>query len=450
MAEQWLMYDVATIAVKAGRGGDGAMSFRREAYVPRGGPDGGNGGRGGDVILVVNPHLNTLAHFQHRRRFEAEDGRNGGGQNKTGRSGKPRYVEVPPGTVVRDAETGRMLGDLTRPGQQLVVARGGRGGRGNAMFATPTNQAPQIAENGEPGERRTLALELKLIADIGIVGLPNAGKSTLLAALTAARPKIADYPFTTLRPNLGVAHLGDERTVVLADIPGLIEGASQGVGLGLEFLRHIERTRVLIHLIDGLSDDPLRDYHTVNREMAAFGHGLSDKPQIVAMTKMDLPDAQAAFELFVGEGKIADARRAAQDASSLHPPAFGSPAPNRPLAVLPISAATGENVRELLNRAVRVLDALPPPAEPEPEPVTGLSPDRDASFEIVREGGGFRVISPMLERKVQMTRWDLDDSVAVFQRMLQNTGIGPELERLGIQPGDTVYIGDYELEWGEG
>ena len=450
MAEQWLMYDVATITVKAGRGGDGAMSFRREAYVPRGGPDGGNGGRGGDVILVVNPHLNTLAHFQHRRRFEAEDGRNGGGQNKTGRSGKPKYVEVPPGTVVRDAETGRVLGDLTRPGQQLVVARGGRGGRGNAMFATPTNQAPQIAENGEPGERRTLALELKLIADIGIVGLPNAGKSTLLAALTAARPKIADYPFTTLRPNLGVAHLDDERTVVLADIPGLIEGASQGVGLGLEFLRHIERTRVLIHLIDGLSDDPLRDYQTVNREMAAFGHGLSDKPQIVAMTKMDLPDAQAAFELFVGEGKIADARRAAQDASSLHLPAFGSPAPNRPLAVLPISAATGENVRELLNRAVRVLDALPPPAELEPEPALDLSLERDASFEIVREGGGFRVISPMLERKVQMTRWDLDDSVAVFQRMLQSTGIGPELERLGIQPGDTVYIGDYELEWGEG
>jgi len=450
MAEQWLMYDTATITVKAGRGGDGAMSFRREAYVPRGGPDGGNGGRGGDVILVVNPHLNTLLHFQHRRRFEAEDGRNGRGQNKTGRSGKPRYIGVPPGTLVRDAETGRVLGDLIRPHQQLVVARGGRGGRGNAVFATPTNQAPQIAENGEPGERRTLALELKLIADIGIVGLPNAGKSTLLAALTAARPKIANYPFTTLRPNLGVAHLDEERTVVLADIPGLIEGASQGVGLGLEFLRHIERTRVLIHLIDGLSDDPLRDYQTVNREMAAFGHGLGDKPQIVAMTKMDLPDAQAAFELFVGEGRIADARRTAHDAASLRPLPLGSPAPARPLAVLPISAATGENVRELLSRAVRVLDALPPPAEPEPEAVPGISPNRDTSFEIIREGSGFRVISPMLERKVQMTRWDLDDSVAAFQRVLQNTGIAPELERLGIQPGDTVYIGDYELEWGEG
>lgn len=443
MAEQSFMYDLATITVKAGRGGDGMMSFRREARVPRGGPDGGNGGRGGDVILVVNPRLNTLMRFQHQRRFEAEDGRNGGSQNRTGRSGRPKYVEVPPGTVVRDAETGRLLGDLTRPGQQLIVARGGRGGRGNAMFATPTNQAPQIAENGEPGERRALRLELKLIADIGIIGLPNAGKSTLLSALTAAKPKIADYPFTTLRPNLGVAYLDDERTVVLADIPGLIEGASEGAGLGHDFLRHIERTRVLIHLLDGLSDDPLADYETVNREMAAFGHGLADKPQVVAMTKMDLPDARAAFELFVGEGRIADARCAPPD----EPDALLS-APGRPLSVLPISAATGENVRELLSRAARVLDALPslPAVEPEPDAL----PEPETSFEVVREGNGFRVISPLLERRVQITRWDLDDAVLQFQRFLERSGIGPELERLGIQPGDVVYIGDYELEWGEG
>ncbi len=443
MAEQSFMYDLATITVRAGRGGDGMMSFRREARVPRGGPDGGNGGRGGDVILVVNPRLNTLMRFQHQRRFEAEDGRNGGSQNKTGRSGRPKYVEVPPGTVVRDAETGRVLGDLTRPGQQLIVAKGGRGGRGNAMFATPTNQAPQIAENGEPGERRTLRLELKLIADIGIIGLPNAGKSTLLAALTAAKPKIADYPFTTLRPNLGVAYLDDERTIVLADIPGLIEGASKGAGLGHDFLRHIERTRVLIHLLDGLSDDPLADYETVNREMAAFGHGLADKPQVVAMTKMDLPDARAAFELFVGEGRIADARRAPPDEPDVLPSA-----PGRSLSVLPISAATGENVRELLSRAARVLDALPPLPEVEPEPE--VLPEPEASFEVVREGNGFRVISPLLERRVQTTRWDLDDAVLQFQRFLDRSGVGPELERLGIQPGDVVYIGDYELEWGEG
>ncbi len=443
MSQRPLFYDQATITVQAGRGGNGALSFRREAHVPRGGPDGGNGGRGGDVILVVNPHLNTLLPFQYQRHFEAEDGRHGSGQNKTGRSGRPKYVEVPPGTLVRDAESGRLLGDLTRAGQQLIVARGGRGGRGNAAFATPTNQVPLIAENGEPGERRTLHLELKLIADVGIVGLPNAGKSTLLAALTAARPKIADYPFTTLRPNLGVAALGEDRALVLADIPGLIEGASQGAGLGLEFLRHIERTRLLIHLLDGLSDDPLRDYEIVNRELAAFGHGLSEKPQLVAMTKMDLPDAQAAFELFVGEGRMADGRDVPLDALPLHPPAQGQP----PL-VLPISAASGLNTRELLRRAAYLLDVLPAPAAAEPEPMPIYEPD--APFEIVRERGGFRVISPALERTVQMTRWDLDDSVSMFQRVLYERGVGQALEQMGIRPGDPVYIGDYELEWGEG
>jgi GTP-binding protein len=440
-----MFYDQAVIRVRAGRGGDGASSFRREAYVPRGGPDGGNGGRGGDVILVVNRHLNSLSHFQHRRRFEAEDGRHGAGKNMTGRGGKPRYIEVPPGTVVRDADTSRLLGDLTQPDQQLVVAKGGRGGRGNALFATPTNQAPRIAENGAPGEAHTLRLELKLIADIGIVGLPNAGKSTLLSVLTAARPKIADYPFTTLRPNLGVSHLGGERTVVLADIPGLIEGASDGVGLGHEFLRHIERTRVLIHLIDGLSEDPVRDIRTVNRELAAFGHGLADKPQVVAMTKMDLPDARAAFELYVSEGRMRDAKPTQRDEVE----GQGADRGSHTLTVLPISAASGDNVRELLNRAVQVLDALPPTEFAEPEPVLAIDSEPSAGFDIVREGGGFRVISPMLERKVQMTRWDLDDSVAMFQRTLQGSGIGPELERRGIRPGDIVYIGDYEMEWGE-
>jgi GTP-binding protein len=443
MSQRPLFYDQATITVQAGRGGNGALSFRREAYVPRGGPDGGNGGRGGDVILVVNPHLNTLLRFQYQHHFEAEDGRHGSGQNKTGRSGRPKYVEVPPGTLVRDAESGQLLGDLTRAGQQLIVARGGRGGRGNAAFATPTNQVPLIAENGEPGERRTLHLELKLIADVGIIGLPNAGKSMLLATLTAARPKIADYPFTTLRPNLGVAALSDERAIVLADIPGLIEGASQGAGLGLEFLRHIERTRLLIHLLDGLSDDPLKDYETVNREMAAFGHGLSEKPQLVAMTKMDLPDAQAAFELYLSEGRIADGRNVPLDALPVRPMAQGQP----PL-VLPISAASGLNTRELLRRAAYLLDVLPPPAAPEPTPT--LPPAPDAPFEIIPEQRGFRVISPALERKVQMTRWDLDDSVILFQRLLYESGVGQALEQRGIRPGDLVYIGDYELEWGEG
>lgn len=434
-----MFYDEATITVQAGKGGDGAMSFRREAHVPRGGPDGGNGGRGGHVILVVNPHLNTLLHFQHKRRFVAENGRNGGSQNKTGRSGKPRYVEVPPGTVVYDAETGQVLGDLTQRGQQLIVARGGRGGRGNAMFATPANQAPRIAENGAPGERRVLRLELKLIADIGIVGKPNAGKSTLLAALTAAKPKIANYPFTTLRPNLGVASVSDDRTVVLADIPGLIEGAHQGVGLGIEFLRHIERTRVLIHLLDGLSEDPLKDFETVNSEMRAFGHGLIDKPQVVAMTKMDLPDARAAFELYEGSGLMVNALNQPPEPVRLE---------QRPLPVLPISSASRQGLRELLNRAVHILDTLPEPVQMTTSP-SDEAEEAEPPFTITREDGCFRVHSPKLERRVLMTRWDLDDAVLAFQRALKSSGVGPALEQMGIKPGDTVLIGDFELEWTE-
>ncbi len=426
-----MVYDEAVITVKGGRGGDGAMSFRREAHVPRGGPDGGNGGKGGDVILVVNPHLNTLLRFQRQRYFAAENGRPGSGKNMTGRSGRPKVIEVPPGTVVYDADTGLLLGDLASPSQQLVVARGGRGGRGNAAFVSPTNQAPRIAENGEPGEMRHLRLELKLIADIGIVGLPNAGKSTLLAALTAARPKIANYPFTTLRPNLGVAQVDANRSVVLADIPGLIEGAHLGAGLGTEFLRHIERTRVLIHLIDGLSEDPARDYETVNNELRAFGHGLIEKPQIVAMTKMDLPDARAAYELFAKAGL------------QVRDPGTGL---ETTVPLMAISAVNGEQVRELLQRAVRVLDTLPPP-QPMPIPKLPATKQRETDFAIYREAEGFRVLSPYLERKAQMTRWDLEDSVLAFQRALKQSGVGPELERLGIQPGDIVFIGDFELEW---
>jgi GTP-binding protein len=421
-----MFYDQARITVRGGTGGNGVVSFRRESMVPRGGPDGGNGGRGGDVILVANRHLNSLYAFQYRRIFEAPDGKPGRGKNQTGRSGKDLCVEVPPGTVIRDAETEAVLGDLTAPDQQLIVARGGRGGRGNTVFATASNQAPQMAENGSPGESFELLLELKLIADIGIVGLPNAGKSTLLSVLTSAHPKIGNYPFTTLEPNLGVAEVDGARTVVLADIPGLIEGASHGAGLGHEFLRHIERTRVLIHVLDGLSLDPAQDYQTIQKELQAFGHGLGDKPQIVAMNKMDLPDAQAAYELFCH--------------------AEGTPAALKDCA--PISAATGEGVRPLLMQAVQLLDQLPPVTQLEAEPMLQeITAAQD--FQIKREGGGFRVISPMLVKRVETTRWDLDEAVQRFQNLLQRSGISAELEQRGIKKGDTVYIGDYELEWSE-
>src|SRR5512135_1129302 len=287
-----MFFDTAQIQVTAGDGGNGAVAFRREKYVPFGGPSGGDGGHGGSVILVVDPRLSTLSAFQHKTKFAARRGDNGRNKDQTGHSGADLRIPIPPGTVVRDADTGLLVADLTAPGAEVRVARGGRGGRGNARFATSTNQAPRMAENGEPGESRTLMLELKLIADVGIVGLPNAGKSTLLASVSAARPKIADYPFTTLEPYLGVATLDDETTLVLADIPGLIEGASRGAGLGHEFLRHIQRTRVLIHLLDGESADPVADYSQINSELALFDPRLAEKPQIVALNKIDQPAVQ--------------------------------------------------------------------------------------------------------------------------------------------------------------
>ncbi|MFN2194577.1 MAG: GTPase ObgE, partial [Anaerolineales bacterium] len=285
-----MFIDETKISVRAGKGGDGVVHFRREKFVPRGGPDGGDGGKGGDVILQVNPRLNTLSSIRYQEKFNAPDGKQGGPSNRTGKSAQNLVIEVPPGTVIYDDETGEVVGDLTAPDQLLVVAEGGRGGRGNARFANARNQAPRIAEKGAPGEENQLRLVLKLIADIGIVGVPNAGKSTFLSAVTQARPKIAAYPFTTIEPNLGVAELDDDTTLVLADIPGLIEGAHQGVGLGDNFLRHIQRTVVLIHLLDGLAPDPLADYAQINTELALFDPDLAQKPQVVALNKYDLPD----------------------------------------------------------------------------------------------------------------------------------------------------------------
>lgn len=286
-----MFLDEAQVYVASGRGGDGAVHFRREKYVPRGGPDGGDGGKGGDVVLEVVPTLNTLAVFRHRSKYRAENGARGGSSNKTGKDGASVIVQVPPGTLVRNEADGALLADLIQPGQRLVVCRGGRAGRGNARFATSRNQAPRMAERGEPGEERRLNLELRLIADIGIVGVPNAGKSTLLAGVTNARPKIAAYPFTTLEPNLGVAELDDDLTLVLADIPGLIEGAHLGHGLGDRFLKHIERTKVLVHLIDVspyTERDPVRDFEVIMKELEAYSPNLAARPQIIAANKIDL------------------------------------------------------------------------------------------------------------------------------------------------------------------
>lgn len=291
--------DQAIIQVKSGDGGPGCVSFRREKYVPRGGPDGGDGGRGGHVILAASSQKDTLFRFHLNQHFRAENGRPGEGQNRHGRNGADLVVQLPTGTVVRDSETGALLVDLTQPGQQFIVAPGGRGGQGNARFATSTHRAPRFAQPGEPGQEFRLRLELKLLADVGLIGLPNAGKSTLISRISAARPKIADYPFTTLIPNLGVVAIDEEHSFVVADIPGLIEGASQGAGLGHQFLRHVQRCRLLVHLLDANQidpDDPLADFRTINAELTAYDPELAAKPQIVVVNKMDLTGADASFQ----------------------------------------------------------------------------------------------------------------------------------------------------------
>ncbi len=417
-----MFLDQAVIIVRAGKGGDGVVHFRREKYVPFGGPDGGDGGKGGDVYLEVVPTLNTLSSFRHKSRFQAQDGVRGGKQNMTGRSGEDLFINVPPGTIVYDDETGETLGDLTQAEQRMLVAKGGRGGRGNARFTSSRNQAPRQAERGEPAQERQLRLELKLIADIGIVGVPNAGKSTLLASVSNAKPKIAPYPFTTLEPNLGVSELDDETTLVLADIPGLIEGAHMGLGLGHDFLRHIQRTRVLIHLLDGLAEDPLLDLAQINSELALFDPDLAEKPQIVALNKIDLPEVAAIWD------KIE---------TSLKERGY------EPMAV---SALAGTNVRQLLYRTAQLLDQVPPASEIAAMPVYRV-PSDPREFHVQREPKGWRVSGEAIERAAAMTYWEYDQSVRRFQRILQTLGIEDALRQAGVKTGDTVYIGEFELEW---
>ncbi len=422
-----MFYDEAKIFVRSGDGGDGMISFRREKFVRQGGPDGGDGGRGGNVIFVASSHLNSLVTFQRNKHYRAGNGVHGTVQRMTGASGDDLRLEAPVGTIIRNAETGDVLADLTQPGQEVVVLAGGRGGRGNIHYATSARQAPRIAERGEPGEELWLKLELKLIADVGIVGVPNAGKSTLLSVVSAARPKIADYPFTTLQPNLGVVTIGEYDTLVLADIPGLIEGASEGVGLGHDFLRHIERTRVLIHLLDGVGADPLADWRMINEELALYNPGLAAKPQLVVLNKIDLPDAQAAEP---------DVRAAIT--------AAGYP-------FMSISAVTGQGVQAMLYEIKRLADATPvTSAVTSDEPIIIRPPSDGKAFTIKREGGDrWRVRGKEIERIASMTYFEFDDSLTRFQTVLERSGITAALTEAGVKVGDTVFIGDQELEWGE-
>ncbi|HSR34478.1 MAG TPA: GTPase ObgE [Anaerolineae bacterium] len=418
-----MFFDEAKINVKSGDGGDGSVAFRREKFVPFGGPSGGNGGRGGDVYLVADRNLNTLVHFKKRVHFKAETGGRGSGKNQQGKMGEDRQVPVPQGTIVYDADTGEFLADLVEDGQQVLVARGGRGGRGNAAFASPTNQAPRLAEHGEPGQERWLRLEMKLIADVGVIGMPNAGKSTLLSVVSAARPKIAAYPFTTLQPNLGVVQVDEYQSFVMADVPGLIEGASEGVGLGHQFLRHVERTRLLIHLLDGAAADPLADHETINRELAQFSERLAAKPQIVVLNKMDLPDAQAWWPLV---------KEAMQEQG---------------VEVYAISAVSGQGVRALMQLTSERLGTLPAIDLAPEAPAVFRPAEREDAFFIEQEEGGWRVRGVRVERVAAMTPFVLPEAAARFQRQLRAMGVVQALEEAGVQSGDLVRIGDRELEW---
>jgi GTP-binding protein len=423
-------YDRAQIMVQAGDGGDGSAGFRREAHVPRGGPDGGDGGRGGHIYLLADQHLNTLLPFREQRRFKASRGGNGGGSRKHGRDGQDLIVRVPPGTVARTTIEGQPYEvDLAAPGMRLLAARGGKGGLGNVHFATSTHQVPRIAELGQPGEAFEIELELKLLADVGLVGFPNAGKSTLLSIVSAARPKIGSYPFTTLQPNLGVVGIGDY-SFVAADIPGLIEGAHRGVGLGFDFLRHVERTRLLIHVVDAAGvdgRDPLEDYRQINEELRRYQPELALRPQIVALNKADLPEAQANLERL----------RAAIDL----PPAD----------VFVISAATRAGVDTLMQQAAARLLELPgPDRAPREEQLAWPVPEVDERlFSVEPEGEGWRVRGKKIERLISMTNFAQSESLMRIQRVLQASGISNALLAAGVQEGDTVYIEKAALIWSD-
>ena len=423
-----MFLDRVKIWVRAGDGGAGAATFRKEAHVPRGGPDGGDGGRGGSVYLRVDPGQTTLRDFQYKHHFKATPGGPGTRARRHGKAGDDLFLDVPPGTAVLDDESSALLADLVATGQQAMVARGGRGGLGNTHFKTATHQAPKHAQKGEPGEERWVRLELRLIADVGLVGLPNAGKSTLLAAVTAAQPKIADYPFTTLEPNLGVMNLGDddERRPTIADVPGLIEGASSGAGLGHAFLRHVERTRVLVHVVDGSSKDSEWDHEVIREELRAHDPALLEKPMLVAFNKLDLPVARDAWPGF-------EAARRAEGT-----------------AVVGLSAATGEGLATFRARLAELLpsaEELEAPPEPAGVVVHRIDSMLDG-FVVERDrDGAFRVRGKRIERIAAQTNFDVEESAERFQRDLERMGIDAELRQAGVTPGDLVRIGASELEW---
>lgn len=420
-----MFYDKAKVFVKGGDGGNGAVAFRREKYVPLGGPSGGDGGSGGNVIFVADEGLRTLVDFRYQRHYKADRGEHGQGKGMHGSKAGDLIVRVPVGTVLKEAESEEFIGDMVENGQEIIVAAGGRGGRGNARFATAANKAPRVAEKGEPGAERWITLELKLLADVGLVGFPNAGKSTLISRISAAKPKIADYPFTTLVPNLGMVRMPDGDSFVVADIPGLIEGAHAGAGLGHEFLRHIERTRILVHVVDMAGSegrDPIEDFKTINKELEAYNPILAKRPQVVAANKMDLPGAEENFSRFKTE--------ITED-----------------IDMFPISAVTGQGIDPLMFKVAELFKTVGPP-EPvvsEEEKVTRVVAGE--RFTVHKDDGVFVIEGKEIERHYAMTDFNNEDAVKRFLRILKLMGVDDELRHQGAQNGDTIRIGNLEFDF---
>ncbi|WP_303825427.1 GTPase ObgE [Ruminococcus flavefaciens] len=423
-----MFVDQAKIKIKAGDGGDGAVSFHREKYVAAGGPDGGDGGRGGDVIFQVDDNFSTLIDFRYKRKYVADRGENGSSRNCTGKSAQPLIIKVPRGTVIRDAKSGRIMADMSTD-EPKVLARGGQGGKGNVHFATSTRQIPKFAKPGYPGEEFEVTLELKLLADVGLVGYPNVGKSTLISVVSAAKPKIANYHFTTLTPVLGVVRVDEEKSFVMADIPGLIEGAGDGVGLGHEFLRHVERCRLIVHVVDvsGIEGrDPCEDFDVINAELAKFNEELAERPQIVAANKSDM----------ASEEQIEKFRKYIEDKN---------------IPFFCISAATTQGTSELIKKVSEVLDTLPPIKEFEAEPIPQEELDEmlgvDKKFEVTVEDGIYFVDAPWIQPIMRTVDPDDYSSLQYFQRVLINSGIIAKLEEMGIQEGDTVSLEGFEFDF---
>lgn len=421
-----MFIDQAKIHINAGNGGNGSVSFRREIYVPNGGPNGGDGGKGGDIIFEVDSGMLTLMDFRYKRKYHAQNGENGSGNNKSGKNGDDLVIKVPPGTIVKDESTGRTLADLTENGQRQIVLMGGKGGKGNQHFATPTRQVPRFAESGIVGEEASVILELKLLADVGLIGYPSVGKSTILSVVTSAKPKIADYHFTTLTPNLGVVGKEYGLSFVIADIPGLIEGAHEGVGLGHEFLRHVERTKVLIHVVDisGMEGrDPIEDFDKINKELELYNPKLSKKYQVVAANKIDLPGFEENYKTFKAQIN------------------------KKGYEVFPISAATKEGLKDLFTLVTRKLNELKDIPEETNEQNVEYVIDKEEPFVVRKEGDVFIVEGKWVRKLVGSTNFEDNDSLKYFQRALNKKGVIDELVRLGINEGNLVKIYDIEFDY---